>query len=275
MAWNRPNTVGAGGKSTRDKARNSVSLWLVTGLVAVAIAVILFLYGRGTSRDDANAARQKETRSIEESPVARRTKTQQDAVLPQSARPKSRTTKPTVSPSTPETPDEDLKAPKKPAATATDQRIAMMMRAMDGQSTPPIPGMHRKSDGTKEFLKSLETPIVIEESDSDYIREHKQRLIEMRAAIKQAIDEGASFNEILKEQLKISKENSKIRNEAMRELRQITEQGDMEGAKKYLNVMNTAFGQMGIQEIEMPLSFEERRARALEQYRLKHPNGAR
>lgn len=152
---------------------------------------------------------------------------------------------------------------------ASDQQLAFLANLMVNPDGPPIPMFKGKDDGTATFLKSLKHPVEILPDDSDFVKDRKKRLIQLREEMKALIDEGATFNEIIKEQQSIVRENAETRRSAMRELRGILESGDRDGAEKYLRVINLAFQQMGIQEMDMPMTKEERKAKALELYKLK------
>ena len=54
-------------------------------------------------------------------------------------------------------------------------------------------------------------------------------------------------------------ENVKLRNEAMAELREILRGGDEDGAQKYLETMNIAFRNLGIDELTMPEKVQRKR----------------
>jgi hypothetical protein len=83
---------------------------------------------------------------------------------------------------------------------------------------------------------------------------------ETRKEIDALMKQGISFRAILAEHEKVFNENAQIRAEANAELRKICEEGDAEGVQKYLDTINAAFQEMGIEELRMPKTKEERRA---------------
>lgn len=140
----------------------------------------------------------------------------------------------------------------------SDMLIAEVLQPPENGIMPPPPpitsGMHDK------FLKSLETPIVIDDDDTPEVREQKEAVIIARAQIKERIDGGEKFEDILREHWTLTEENLKVRRNAQKELDAIYEQGDIDGAAKYKRVMDTALSQMGISELDEPSTPRERAA---------------
>jgi len=141
---------------------------------------------------------------------------------------------------------------------ATDQLIAMALSS-DGSMPAPRPPLPVMSD--VDFRKSLDTPIVVLETDSDHVRAVKEKVIAAREEIKARMDEGETFTGILSEFQGNEMENFKIRKDAMVELKGLVAAGDVEGAKKYVATMNLCFQQMGIQEIKMPSAGVQKKLR--------------
>ena len=118
-----------------------------------------------------------------------------------------------------------------------------------GIMPPPHPIM-KGSD--KIFLRSLEDPIVISDSDSDEVKERKEKVIVARVQIKERMDAGESFEEILSDDYKLMSENSKIRRDAQKELDKIYKSGDADGAKVYKQAVDITLSKMGIDRLEDP-----------------------
>ena len=140
---------------------------------------------------------------------------------------------------------------------STDSLIAGAIQPPSGTIMPPLPPLRDGLD--KVFLRSLNDPIEILDSDSPELRAQKEAVIVARAQIKEMMDQGMSFREVLQENRKLMMENAEIRRKAQDELNAIYESGDADGAKKYESVMNLALQQMGVEELDAPTTKEERR----------------
>lgn len=143
----------------------------------------------------------------------------------------------------------------------TDQVIALATADVPNGNMPPLPAMNNFD---REFVKSLQTKIVIHEDDSEEVKEAKQRVIEVREALLKALKEGLSPEEVLKENRRIQEDQAAIRMDVVKGLRKYIDKGDMEGAKIYVEKMNEALAEMGIMKIELPRPREEVRAERLE-----------
>jgi len=139
----------------------------------------------------------------------------------------------------------------------TDDIISMALAQGSSVGMPPLP---LSGNMDKEFLKSLEEPIIIEATDSDEIKERKRIVREARVEIKKLMDQGMHFAEIMADHEKVFNENAEERTKAIAEARRIRDAGDTEGTAQYVEAMNAAFETMGIEKIDMPKSKEERRA---------------
>ena len=139
---------------------------------------------------------------------------------------------------------------------ASDQLLAMMAGgSSDGTgSLPPMPG----GVSNKDFKESLKKEIVINPDDSPAVIAAKERLKEIRENMLALVNDGAEFDDVIKQEQKIAEENEKIRLECQRELDKIVAEGDMEGAQKFQMQMSLALEQMGIAELKMPMTAEEK-----------------
>lgn len=138
--------------------------------------------------------------------------------------------------------------------TASDTQLAMAVAGNGTQALPPIP---MNSVSEKDFLESLKTPIEINDDDPENVKQMKTAVQEARAAMKEMMDKGMSYQEALTEHRKLVNENVETRNKCMSELRALVDAGDTDGAENYLRTINIALGQMGIPALEMPRSRAE------------------
>lgn len=139
-----------------------------------------------------------------------------------------------------------------PFKHGTDQMLAVVLNPNPNGGTLPMPrSMFMNSrDLDKEFRESLKDPIVINEDDSPKLQENKRKVMEAREQIKELMDQGLHFQEILDEHKRLLQENAEIRNKAMRELRELRKAGDKEGERQYQVTIDAALQQMGIEPMD-------------------------
>jgi hypothetical protein len=140
---------------------------------------------------------------------------------------------------------------------ATDDILSMALAQSGGGAMPPLP---LGGDMDAEFLKSLEEPIIIDKDAPPEIQERQRIVRQARIEVKELMDQGLHFRDILADYEKLFNENAEIRAEAIAEARKIRDEGDTEGTAQFVDTMNAAFQTMGIDPIEMPKSREEREA---------------
>ena len=163
----------------------------------------------------------------------------------------------------PELPDSvdgtpDIPVPPPVFSNASDQILAMAVSA-DAHGMPPMPISHNIE---AEFLASLKQEIVILDTDDESTRAMKEAVKAAREEMKRLIDSGMTVSQVLAEHQNLANENAKVRNDAMMELSELVRSGDIEGAKEYKRKINIALGQMGIEELTIPVTEEERAERA-------------
>ncbi|MBR1870890.1 MAG: hypothetical protein IJ802_03600, partial [Kiritimatiellae bacterium] len=131
---------------------------------------------------------------------------------------------------------------------ATDRLISAALQTPDDQELPPWPPMDETDE--EMFLRSLETPMKYLPTDTEEERRIK-RLVELaREDIRERIEDGMSFAEVLHEHRVLANENGKMRLGIMKEYREILASGDGEGAERFRIAMNEALAKIGIREIE-------------------------
>ena len=143
---------------------------------------------------------------------------------------------------------------------ASDQVLAMIASDDGTGSAPPIP-ISRNIES--EFRESLKQEIKILETDDEKTRQLKEAVIAARAEMKKMIDSGMTVSQVLAEYQKLVNENAEVRNKAMLELKEIMDSGDIKGAVEYKRKINVALQQMGIAELSIPVTEEEKAERAI------------
>lgn len=138
--------------------------------------------------------------------------------------------------------------------TAADQILALA--TCDDPLAPPLP----MGGGFEEsFAKALKKEIIINDDDSDDVKEVKQRVIQARKDMAAMMAQGMSANEVLKQNEELRKHNYESREIAVQGLMEYLEKGDLEGAQNYCDTMNQALDSMGIMRIEIPEKRERRK----------------
>ena len=140
------------------------------------------------------------------------------------------------------------KAEKPVFDNAADQLLAMAV-SPSGGVMPPLP---LRPGLEAEFRKAIERPIIVHDDDSDSVKEAKRRVIEARIQMKDMLDKGMAFDEVLREHQRLSNENASIRKDAMKTFNELLNSGDVDGAKEYAEKINGTLGQLGIAPITMP-----------------------
>ena len=268
MAWNRPTSnTGNATSSSRPSGRGKMPR-LRKGLIAGAIVVALgsaTLWFFSSQSQTSNPKPQTSTSLIKEVAPAKVPKRQTDAPSTQTV---------PVKPTKAAVPQEVVKSVetnasgfivenviqangrplirvKEPPSVwecETDRIIASAVMCNEWQEIPPFPPMDKGDEVA--FRESLSKPIKVLETDTEEVRALKFLVSEAREVIKERIDGGETFVEILEDHRKLFNENTQIRAKAVNELLEIKRSGDAEGARKYEITINAAFSQMGIDPID-------------------------
>lgn len=158
-------------------------------------------------------------------------------------------------------------APKPVFDNASDQLLAAAVGgAASGASMPPMPMM---DNAEEEFEKSLEKEIVINDDDSPDVKALKRSVIALREEMRRLLDAGNSFADVLRDHRDIVNHGVEMRREATRLISEFVDAGDEESARASLEKVNATLTQMGIEEVEMPLTRAERREVIGERHRNK------
>ena len=142
----------------------------------------------------------------------------------------------------------------------SDQVLALAAAgAASGGAMPPFPPM---ADADAAFRKSLEREIIILDGEPEDVKELKRSVIAYREEMRKLVEAGHSVADVLREHRELVNRDAELRAEGTRLVKGFLDRGDEEGARLCLKQVNAELAAIGAQEIEMPLSREERRARA-------------
>lgn len=135
----------------------------------------------------------------------------------------------------------------------SDQVISMVLTA--GDSIPPFPGSNESLE--REFVRSLNVPIVINDDDSDEVKASKQAVIDARAVIDEEMKKGRGFREILEEYRNQVHDNAKMRREVKATAGEIMRTDGVEAADQYVEKANERLKGWGISGVKRPMTHEE------------------
>ena len=133
--------------------------------------------------------------------------------------------------------------------SAADQMLALMTSADDGFGAPPLPHVGNFEDA---FGDALKHEIVINENDSKEVKKLKERVIAARKELLDLMGQGVNANDIVAEYKRTQEDNSTIRFEAAKAIREMLDAGDVEGAKELCSKYNEVLERAGIMTIEIP-----------------------
>ena len=130
----------------------------------------------------------------------------------------------------------------------------MLFRSAEGKDMPPLP---LDQNFEREFVASLKEPIVIDDGDSEKVRELKMKVAQLRRELDERASQGEPMIRILKDFQKDMAEDYKMRDELRLEVRKMIETDGREAAQQYCDKVNESLRQLGIKEIDMPMTPEE------------------
>ena len=107
---------------------------------------------------------------------------------------------------------------------STDNELAAILTLRPGQSL--IGGPIRRKDYKAEFLKSIETPVVVHKDDPEDVQEVKRAVIDARLLIKEAIDRGEDPAEIIKDAYEEAQKLALYKDDIRREVMNMAKDGD-------------------------------------------------
>jgi len=141
--------------------------------------------------------------------------------------------------------------PQRPSAykTKTEQLLAMAMSVPPGSAIPPLP-ITQGLDS--DFANSLTNVIVIYDDDDDRTAAIKEDVAITKNQLLELVKQGRSVADVLKEYQDTTNERAEVRNAAQRELTDLIKNGTPEEAKAYLDKVNKAFTELGVEPIAMP-----------------------
>lgn len=141
---------------------------------------------------------------------------------------------------------QDVRPPEPIFKNASDQVIALAISTPPGESMPPLPDL---TGIERDFKESLHTPIIIEASDSQEVKELKRRVMEVKKEMAEFVQNGGSFAEALLEHQDEMNRLADSRAMAVQEMQQIYAEDGLTAAQAFARRVNEKFQREGIPEI--------------------------
>lgn len=256
MAWNKPTAENRQPKAKKPSAMRGVIAGLVVVALGAGIVAWLFRSGEAESR----LLQEKKPARIAEATPAPKTAFAAETNAAAAAAPAKAPVERVVSSRKTSlgytieiTEDANghrtrhIREPKSMWKSSTDAVIASVLMTPKGQELPPLPPMDKYADA--EFLTACKTPIEDSPDDTERQKIAKAIVRSAREEIKERIEAGEHFADILNDHRKLLNENGKIRSDAIRELAEIKKTKDPADAEVYVTAVNQAFEKMGIEPI--------------------------
>lgn len=156
-----------------------------------------------------------------------------------------------AAPPAPVTQTAEPEAPKRPNTykSATEGLLSMAMSIPPGELIPPLP---ISADLDADFANSLTNVIVVYDDDDAHAVNIKENVAVAKNQLLEQLKAGQSVSEVLKAYEKDTNERASIRIEAQQELNKIIESGSQEEAAEYVEKVNKAFAEIGVEPISLP-----------------------
>ena len=107
----------------------------------------------------------------------------------------------------------------------------------------------------KDFIEHLNDPIVINDDDSDQVKQDKQTMIAVKAKLKELMDRGESIREIMESEQEHLVKVMTMRDNLFAELRKIEESAtSLQEVEDFVNAANKMLEEYGAQNIKLPMS---------------------
>lgn len=137
----------------------------------------------------------------------------------------------------------------------SDQVIALAISTPPGQAMPPLPDLQGID---RDFMRSLLSPIKINDDDTDEIKDLKKRVMAVKEELVEEIKNGGSVQDVLLAHQKEMNRLSESRLMAIQEMQRIAGEDGVEAAQEFADRVNEHFSEQGIPEIPVIGTHEEK-----------------
>ena len=140
--------------------------------------------------------------------------------------------------------------------STSDQLLLLAVGVNPSRQMPPTPFPRQMSD--EAVRRDLATEIRILPADTEQERNAKERLIALRREVLSLMDEGYSFDDVLRQHQAELARSTELRREAQEAVNELAEEGDREAAYELANRLNEQLDEFGAEHVQVPLSDEEK-----------------
>ena len=139
-----------------------------------------------------------------------------------------------------------------PWKTTSDSQLSVLLFSPMGQPNLLIPFSPRFKD---QFLKSLETPIIVHKDDSPELQAQKKQMIETRIWLKEQMDDGKDIVEILNAEYDRQKKVFGLRENLLKELRTVERTAkSVQEVQDYVDAANKMLEEAGGEKVALPMT---------------------
>lgn len=140
--------------------------------------------------------------------------------------------------------------------SALDNELALIAMTPLTQQLPPMPPIGNLE---KAFEDAIMRPIIINENDSEKIKELKQAVKDIRLQISDLLRDGYTVTQILSEEQSLRTKNIIFRRELQQELNEIYRTEGREEAEIYMESANAKLEEHGVIPLSLPESGQSKR----------------
>ena len=138
-----------------------------------------------------------------------------------------------------------------PWQTDADRQLAILLVSKDGNMGLLPPFNWRFKD---QFLKSIETPIIVSKDDPPELQEQKRQMIEAKVYLKERMDAGEDIVDILNDEYKNAQKIRSLRQNLQEELRKLEKTAtSVQEVQDYIDAANKMLDEHGAKHVGLPL----------------------
>ncbi|HNX35032.1 MAG TPA: hypothetical protein PKM57_10415 [Kiritimatiellia bacterium] len=131
----------------------------------------------------------------------------------------------------------------------TEQLLSMAMSVPPGGFVPPLP---ISPEMEQDFAKSLTNEIVIFDDDDERTANIKENVAVAKNQLIEMVKQGRSVADVIQEYQKTRNAHTAARSEAQAELSNLYRSGKTQEAREYMEKVNKAFTELGIDPVSLP-----------------------
>jgi len=149
--------------------------------------------------------------------------------------------------------------------TRTEKRLRLLASVPPGTPVPPMPGSSKEIDD--EIVETLRNKIEILPDDTEREIQHKKFVMDFKEYIKGEMAQGKKASEAYNEYVSLMNSVAELTSTGAKMAREMRNEGDEEGAKKFLETVNARLESMGADPIDL-----DRRPKGMTSKEQKEPS---